>query len=52
MANLYLSDELGEPSVGDVAVVTGPDARHAVTVSRLAVGERVTVGSGLGTIAS
>ena len=51
MANLYLSDELGEPSVGDVAVVTGPDARHAVTVSRLAVGERVTVGNGLGTIA-
>jgi 16S rRNA (uracil1498-N3)-methyltransferase len=52
VANLYLSDELGEPSVGDVAVVTGPDARHAVTVSRLAVGERVTVGNGLGTIAS
>jgi 16S rRNA (uracil1498-N3)-methyltransferase len=51
VANLYLSDELGEPSVGDVAVVTGPDARHAVTVSRLAVGERVTVGNGLGTIA-
>jgi 16S rRNA (uracil1498-N3)-methyltransferase len=52
VANLYLSDELGEPSVGDIAVVTGPDARHAVTVSRLAVGERVTVGNGLGTIAS
>jgi 16S rRNA (uracil1498-N3)-methyltransferase len=52
VANLYLSDELGEPSVGDIAVVIGPDARHAVTVSRLAVGERVSVGNGLGTIAS
>jgi 16S rRNA (uracil1498-N3)-methyltransferase len=52
VANLYLSDELGEPEIGAISVVTGPDARHAVTVSRLAVDERVVVGNGLGTIAS
>jgi 16S rRNA (uracil1498-N3)-methyltransferase len=52
VANLYLSDELGEPAVGEIAVVAGPDARHAVTVSRLAVGESVSVGTGLGVVAS
>ena len=48
MANQYLSEELGEPEVGSVAVITGPEARHAVTVSRLGVGETVRVGNGLG----
>ena len=52
MANLYLSDEPGTPAVGAESTVTGPDARHAVTVSRLAVGERVSVGDGAGIIAS
>src|SRR5471030_2736594 len=52
MANQYLSDELGTPVVGEIAVLTGPEARHAVTVSRLAVGELVRVGNGLGMIAS
>jgi 16S rRNA (uracil1498-N3)-methyltransferase len=52
MANLYLSDELGEPVVGEPAVVAGSEARHAVTVNRLAVGEQVTVGNGLGLIVS
>ena len=52
MANLYLSDELGVPVVGAESSVTGADARHAVTVSRLAVGERVSVGDGAGTVAS
>ncbi|MDQ1552565.1 MAG: rRNA (uracil1498-N3)-methyltransferase, partial [Actinomycetota bacterium] len=35
-----------------VAVVTGPEARHAVTVSRLAIGEQVRVGNGSGVVAS
>jgi 16S rRNA (uracil1498-N3)-methyltransferase len=52
MANQYLSEELGTPAVGDTAVVLGPEARHAVTVSRLAVGEVVRVGNGSGVVAS
>lgn len=52
MANQYLSEELGSPVVGSVASVTGPEARHAVTVSRLAVGETVRVGNGRGKIAT
>jgi 16S rRNA (uracil1498-N3)-methyltransferase len=52
MANQYLSEELGAPLVGDVAVVSGPEARHAVTVSRLAIGETVRVGNGSGMVAS
>jgi 16S rRNA (uracil1498-N3)-methyltransferase len=51
MANQYLSEELGDPVVGAVAVVTGPEARHAVTVSRLGVGEFVRVGNGVGSVA-
>ncbi|MDQ1545107.1 MAG: rRNA (uracil1498-N3)-methyltransferase [Actinomycetota bacterium] len=52
MANQYLSEELGAPAVGDTAVITGPEARHAVTVSRLAIGEQVRVGNGSGVVAS
>jgi 16S rRNA (uracil1498-N3)-methyltransferase len=50
VANLYLSDDLASPVVGETATVGGTEARHAVTVNRLAVGERVRVGNGLGTI--
>jgi 16S rRNA (uracil1498-N3)-methyltransferase len=52
MANQYLSEELGSPATGETAVIGGSEARHAVTVSRLAVGEIVRVGNGLGMIAS
>jgi len=52
MANQYLSEELGEPVAGAIAVVTGVEARHAVTVSRLAVGETVRVGNGAGLVAT
>jgi 16S rRNA (uracil1498-N3)-methyltransferase len=52
MANQYLSDELGSPSIGETVVIGGGEARHAVTVSRLGVGELVRVGNGLGVIAS
>jgi 16S rRNA (uracil1498-N3)-methyltransferase len=51
MANQYLSEELGVPAVGEVAIVVGPEARHAVTVSRLVVGEEVRVGNGRGLVA-
>jgi 16S rRNA (uracil1498-N3)-methyltransferase len=50
MANQYLSEELIAPAVGDIAVVTGSEARHAVTVSRLAVGDTVRVANGMGTV--
>ncbi|HEX4059192.1 MAG TPA: 16S rRNA (uracil(1498)-N(3))-methyltransferase [Galbitalea sp.] len=52
MAHQYLSEDLGEPEMGTVAVVAGPEARHAVTVSRLAVGEQVQVGNGAGLVAT
>ncbi|HMH57978.1 MAG TPA: 16S rRNA (uracil(1498)-N(3))-methyltransferase [Galbitalea sp.] len=52
MANQYLSEALGSPAVGGIAVIGGAEARHAVTVSRLSVGEIVRVGNGLGMIAS
>jgi 16S rRNA (uracil1498-N3)-methyltransferase len=52
MANQYLSEELGNLATGETAVIGGAEARHAVTVSRLAVGEIVRVGNGLGMIAS
>ncbi len=51
MANQYLSEEVGEPVAGQLATVSGPEARHAVTVSRLAVGEVVHVGNGAGLVA-
>ena len=50
MAHHYLAEQLGEPAVGDVAVLEGAEARHAVTVSRLAVGERVSLGDGAGLV--
>ncbi|HEX4442236.1 MAG TPA: 16S rRNA (uracil(1498)-N(3))-methyltransferase [Galbitalea sp.] len=52
MANQYLSEELDAPAIGSTVILQGPDARHAVTVSRLAVGETVTVGNGAGVTAS
>lgn len=52
MANQYLNEELGTRGVGDTAVVSGSEARHAVTVSRLAVGDLVRVGNGSGLVAS
>jgi 16S rRNA (uracil1498-N3)-methyltransferase len=52
LANQYLSEELGTPAVGETAVVVGPEARHAVTVSRLAVGDEVRVGNGAGVVAT
>ena len=52
VANLYLSEELGMPGIGDVVTVEGAEARHAVTVNRLAIGESVSVGNGAGVIAS
>lgn len=52
MASLYLSDDLGTPTPGARVEVTGEEARHAVQVARIRVGERIAVGDGRGTIAT
>lgn len=53
MAHFYLDETLalGGASAGDEVALTGPDARHAVTVARLRAGETVRVGDGAGTVA-
>lgn len=50
MANLYFVDDLAPDSWrnGVVVTVTGDEARHAVRVSRLRVGEQILVGDGQG----
>lgn len=48
MAHLYLDESLETAAVGERVSLTGAEARHAVTVSRLAVGETVAIGNGAG----
>lgn len=52
MANLYFTDGLAPEAfeAGAIVEVTGEEARHAVRVSRLRVGERIMVGDGLGSV--
>lgn len=52
MAHFYLVEDLAEASVGDRVTVSGAEARHAVTVSRLALGETITLGNGAGLVVS
>jgi 16S rRNA (uracil1498-N3)-methyltransferase len=52
MAHFYLSDELLTAAVGERISVSGSEARHAVSVSRLAVGDRISVGNGAGLVVS
>lgn len=49
MAHFYLADS-PLPEVGGRAVLTGAEAKHASSVARLRVGERVLVGDGIGGI--
>lgn len=53
MANLYYGDGLDRTALerGSLVTIDGDEARHAVRVSRLRVGERILVGNGVGTIA-
>ncbi len=51
MAHLYLSDDVAGVTAGDVVEVSGSEARHAITVGRLKVGEHLRLGDGQGTIA-
>ncbi len=50
MAHFYISEELESAAVGDRVAISGPEARHAVTVSRLAVGESIAIGNGAGLV--
>lgn len=54
MANFYLAPELRahECRSGSVVSVTGQEARHAVTVSRIRAGERLLIGNGAGLVLS
>jgi len=49
VAHFYLVDDLADASVGSTVVVEGQEARHAVTVSRVRVGESLSLGDGRGT---
>nr|WP_243752652.1 16S rRNA (uracil(1498)-N(3))-methyltransferase [Leucobacter ruminantium] len=49
---MYFTDGLAPEAfeAGAIVEVTGEEARHAVRVSRLRMGERIMVGDGLGTV--
>jgi len=48
MAHLYIDEELDNAVVGDSVSLSKAEARHAVTVSRLKVGEMVSISNGAG----
>jgi 16S rRNA (uracil1498-N3)-methyltransferase len=51
VAHFYLSDDASAATEGGTLTVAGSEARHAITVGRLAAGERMRVGDGRGLIA-
>lgn len=50
MAHFYLNEELAASAVGDRVTIDGAEARHAVTVSRIALGETIAIGNGAGLV--
>ncbi|MCU1446817.1 16S rRNA (uracil(1498)-N(3))-methyltransferase [Cryobacterium sp.] len=54
MAHFFLSETLGdaqgEPAVGSTVSLTGAEAKHAVTVSRVRPGETLLLGDGAGLV--
>jgi 16S rRNA (uracil1498-N3)-methyltransferase len=52
MAHFYLNELVATAEIGSRVAIDGPEARHAVTVSRLAVGQTVSIGNGRGLIAT
>ncbi|QQD77385.1 16S rRNA (uracil(1498)-N(3))-methyltransferase [Curtobacterium sp. YC1] len=50
MASLYLVDSLDGVAVGGTVPLDGPEGRHAVTVSRVRVGEPLRISDGRGTV--
>ena len=52
MAHFYIDESLESAVVGQRVAIGGAEARHAVTVSRLAAGEVVSIGNGAGLVAT
>lgn len=52
MSSLFLREDLTEAPVGDIVELTGAEAKHAATVNRVRVGETVSVGNGVGLVAT
>jgi 16S rRNA (uracil1498-N3)-methyltransferase len=50
VAHFYLDERMADVAVGDALTITGTEARHAVTVSRVSVGENLVVGDGAGRV--
>jgi len=52
MSSLFLRSDLAAVphAVGDGVALAGPEARHAVTVNRLRVGEVISIGDGAGLV--
>ncbi len=50
MASLYLVDGFDDLAVGGSVTLDGPEGRHAVTVARVRVGERLRIADGRGTV--
>jgi 16S rRNA (uracil1498-N3)-methyltransferase len=48
VAHFYLNEHLLNAEVGSLVTLSGAEARHAVTVSRVRVGDTVVVGNGAG----
>ena len=49
-ATVFYLDEIPEP--GGIAILAGPEGRHAATVRRIRVGEPITLSDGAGVLAS
>lgn len=52
MAHFYLNEALETAAAGDTVSIDGAEARHAVTVSRIRVGEPLSIGNGSGLVAT
>jgi 16S rRNA (uracil1498-N3)-methyltransferase len=52
VAHFYLDETLVTADAGDLVSITGSEARHAVTVSRIGIGERIAIGNGAGLVAT
>lgn len=50
MAHQYLLTDLTDARIGDTVTLTGSEAKHAATVSRIRVGETIRVSNGRGLI--
>jgi 16S rRNA (uracil1498-N3)-methyltransferase len=50
MAHRYLDEQLSSAEVGERVLLGGAESRHAVTVSRVAIGESLSVGNGAGLV--